>query len=328
MIRWGLITIVYSVIALSGVELIAEESIDQQIMSRHLRLIDTTPVNQPVILRLDLELLELVRQAKSKPIGSQAAWVAAGMSPQAQLYRRFGMSDLSGFAKLLLGQAEYPHVSLHLDAYQGRNLSEEIQAAYRSCVENNGGALPKAPIYKVAFGYQKQTNAAMEGRDRRTGRHIVILNLSALAEGDNWEAAILHETWHTFQGRIGKTLGERSVHEGMATYLTGVTDPDLQDHQLMMWTRSQWDAASQHHDAILQAFADSVDSQDASAVNAFTKLNVPLSSVPDAPDRCGYYVGLLACRAWRQEHPDRTIADLIATSAQDILQSLPLEKSP
>lgn len=299
-----------------------QDSVQKRVLDAHVKLIATTPVHEPVIMRLDLELELLTREAKKMPPETRVDWLAAGMSPQHRLYQRFGMGDLKGFAKLMLGEADYPHVKLHQDAFADRDLSNEIRSAYAKVSKAFGRPLPTAPIYKVAFGYQKQTNAAMEGRDRQTRRHIVILNRSALAHGDDWKSAIIHETWHTFQGVIGKSLKERSVHEGMATYLTGVIDPTLPDHKLMMWDKATWEAAEANRAAILAAFAKVGKSTDPKHINPFTKLNVRIPDLPAAPDRCGYYVGLLACRAWHAAHPQRTPADLIATSADDVLSAL------
>ena len=304
-----------------------QESIQKTILDQQLNLIDTTPADEPVIMRLDLELEQLTEQAKKMPQAERAKWLAAAMSPQGKLYQRFGMSDLNGFAKLMLGEAEYPHVNLHQDAFARRDLSAEIRAAYARVREAFGEPLAKAPIYKVAYGYQKQTNAAMEGRDRRTGRHIVILNRSALAEGDDWDAAIIHETWHTFQGDIGQTLQEKSIHEGVATYLTKLIDPQLPDHKIMLWDEQKWEAAEANRAAILAAFVKVKDSADSKQINAFTMLGRKIPDLPAAPDRCGYYVGLLACRAWQEAHPRLTPADLIAASADDILKSLPADTS-
>jgi hypothetical protein len=299
-----------------------QEAIQRTILKRQLRLIDATPASKPVVMRLDLELRQLTARAKQMPQAGRAQWLAMAMSPQGRLYQRFGMGDLRGFAKLMLGEAEYPHVSLHLDSYAGRDLTGEIRTTYRTVAESFGKPLAKAPIYKVAFGYQRQTNAAMEGQDRRTNRHIVILNRSALAEGDDWEAAVIHETWHTFQGFAGKSLMEQAIHEGKATYLTKLTNAKLADHKVMLWSEAKWEAAEANREAILIAFARAKDSSDPRRVNVFTKLNVKIPGLPAAPDRCGYYVGLLACRAWQTAHPTAKPADLISAKASDVYNAL------
>ena len=306
-------------------ESFAAEPIQQIVLKRQLKLIDDTPAHKPVIMRLDIELETLAKQAGGKPKAMRAKWLAAGLSPQAGLYRRFGMSDLVGFSKLVLGEAKFPHVRLHRDAFAGRDLTAEIQAAYQKVAKAYGKPLkklPGAPIYKVAFGYQKTTNAAMEGRDQRTRRHIVILNRSALAEGGDWDAAIVHETWHTFQGNIGKTLADRAIHEGVATHLTKVITPKLEDHKIMLWDKRKWQAAEARKAAIIKAFMRAKDTTDQKTINSFMVLGKSLPDVKGSPDRCGYYVGLLACRAWVKANPKATPADLIAAKPAAILRSL------
>ncbi|MEM9586814.1 MAG: DUF2268 domain-containing putative Zn-dependent protease, partial [Planctomycetota bacterium] len=132
----------------------------------------------------------------------------------------------------------------------------------------------------------------------------------------------IHETWHAFQGRIGSTLNERSMHEGVATYLTQVVDESLPDHKVMMWSSDQWQAATKHRDAIVKAFVAAKDSRNARDISGFTQLGGQVTGLREAPDRSGYYVGFLACRACQAAHPQRTPADLIATDPEDLLQSL------
>ena len=153
-------------------------------------------------------------------------------------------------------------------------------------------------------------------------RHIIVLNRSALAEGDDWDAAIIHETWHTFQGLIGKTLIERCIHEGMATCLTKVIDPKISNHDAMFWGEKTWKAAEDNHDALLRIITQIKGSTDQRQISAFTKLNVRIPNLPGAPDRSGYYIGMLACEAWHKAHPKQSIPDLMSVSASDLLESL------
>ena len=41
-----------------------------------------------------------------------------------------------------------------------------------------------------------------------------------------------------------------------------------------------------------------------------------------APSRCGYYVGLLAARAWAKANPDKGARDLIEADPEEIWQAL------
>jgi hypothetical protein len=187
-------------------------------------------------------------------------------------------------------------------------------------VKAGGKPLPKAPLYKVAFGYQLTTNAQMQGIDPKLGRHIVVLNRSALASGRLWDSAIIHETWHCFQESMAdkKTLWERALHEGVVTHLTQVVDPTLDDPTVMLWSPQEWEAAMKKRDEIVEAFAAVRNSDDQEVINKFMILGRPLPEVPGAPSRCGYFVAFLAARAWQGAHPKRGPAELIEARADEI----------
>ncbi len=305
-----------------------QDSIAKEMMDRQLKSINETPADVPVILRLDQQMEELLTRANKLPEADRVKFVADGLSPQHQLYAKFGMPDLNEFAKYLLGKARYPKVNLHRDAFAGRDLSAEIRAAYKRCCDLYGKPLSKAPLYKLAFGYQLTTNAQTEGIDRRLGRHIVVLNRSALAGGRSWQAAIIHESWHCFQIDKGKTLLENAMFEGVVTHLTQVVDPTLEDHEVMLWSKAEWDAATARRDAIIRAFAKDRDSTDPQVKNRYMILGQKLTSVPGAPSRCGYYVALLAVRGWQKAHPDLGAAELLATNPDDLWRTLPMETKP
>ena len=167
--------------------------IAKEMLERQLRAIKTTEAATPVVLRLDLEIEELLKRARALPAADQVAFVAGGMQSQRSLYTHFGMSDLKGFSAILLGQVRNDRVQLHRDAFAGRDLTREIHAAYQRCVKACGKPLPHAPIYKVAYGYQRATNARTVGIDTVSKRPIVILNRSALTPGRLWDSAIIHE---------------------------------------------------------------------------------------------------------------------------------------
>ncbi|MBL8857435.1 MAG: hypothetical protein JNL28_02875 [Planctomycetes bacterium] len=306
-----------------------EESIATQVLKAQLEIIKATKPADPVILRLDEELAQLEARAKKLPEARQVAFLAAGLSPQQGLYATFGMPDLNEFSKLLLGKAHYPKVDLHREAFAGRDLSAEIRAAYQCCAKAHGGPLPRAPLYKVAFGYQRTTNAQMQGIDSKLQRHIVVLNRSALAPGRLWDAAIIHETWHCFQPVVERnTLWERALHEGVVTHLTQVVNPTLDDATVVLWSKEEWDAAMKHKDAIVKAFAVDRASADQSVISNWMILGKGLPQIPEAPSRCGYFVALLASRAWQAEHPDKGPAELIAAPAEEIWQAFTKKTAP
>lgn len=307
-----------------GQPLAAQDGIAREILDAQLDQIAKTKPVDPVILRLDLELEELVNRARDLPEDDRVAFLAQGLSPQRQLYATFGMPDLTEFSKYLLGKARYPKVNLHRDSFPGRDLSREIHQAYQSCAKAYGKPLPRAPLYKVAFGYQASTNAKLAGIDRNLKRHIILLNRSALAGGRLWDAAIIHETWHCFQTfPVGKkSLLQQAMLEGVVTHLTQKTDPTLKDHTVMLWSEKEWKAAVQHQDQIIAVFDTHRRSKDPAIASAFMTLGKRLGPVPKAPSRTGYFVGLLAARAWMEAHPDKKAADLIAASPNDLWRAL------
>ena len=223
------------------------DALAREILAGHLRTIAEAGADEPAILRLDLELEDLLKRASKRPESERVAFLAAGLSPQRRLYAAFGMPDLAEFSRFLLGKVSYPNVDLHRDAFVGRDLSAEIRSAHSRIVAalktpSSGSPTRKGPVYKVAFGYQLTTNAQMQGVDRQSGRHVVVLNRSALAKGRLWDAAILHETWHCMQpvDVPRTTLLERAVHEGVATCLTQQIDPSLDDPTVMLWSSKEW----------------------------------------------------------------------------------------
>lgn len=297
----------------------AQDPIAKEVYAKQLQTLQDTGPSDPAILRLDVELEDLLSRAKKLKDG-KVRFLASGLSAQRGLYATFGMRDLRGFAKYLLGMAKYPKINLHRDAFANRDLSAEVVTAYRKCSKLFGKPLPKAPVYKVAFGYQRTTNAQMQGFDRRLGRHVVVLNRSALALGRLWDAAIIHETWHCFQKSMvtRKTLLARALHEGVVTHLTQMTDPTLKDHTVMLWSEKEWDAATKLREEIVAAFAKVIDSTEQKSFRAFMILGGELDSVKGAPSRCGYYVGLLAARAWQKANPKKSTAALLDASDKEI----------
>ena len=298
----------------------SDDAIAKEMLAGQLKVIADTAASDPVILRLDSELELLVNRAKKLGPRESVDFLAAGLSPQKRLYATFGMPDTQEFSKFLLGMAKYPKVDLHREAFADRDLSKEIEQAYQKCSKAFGRPLDKAPLYKVAFGYQRTTNAQMQGIDQRLGRNIVVLNRSALAPGRLWDAAIIHETWHCFQPSRGfkRTLQDRAFHEGVVTHLTQIVDPTLADHTVMLWSKAEWEAAWKRRDAIAKAFAEDRTSKEQEVMKSYMILGKPLGKVRGAPSRCGYFVGLLAARAWSEANPKKGPADLIKASADEI----------
>jgi hypothetical protein len=111
------------------------------------------------------------------------------------------------------------------------------------------------------------------------------------------------------------------LHEGVVTHLTQFVDPTLDDATVMLWSKDEWDAATKHKDAIAEAFAADRASVDQGVINNWMTLGKRLPQVTEAPSRCGYFIALLASRAWHGAHPDKGPADLIAAPAEEIWQA-------
>jgi|GEM_PF-5433156 len=288
-----------------------------------LAALDNSKPQQPVVMRFDLELDRLVEEAKATPRLLRSFWLSKRLQQsQKDICVRFGMPNIGLYAKYLLGEKDLPKVKLHRDALKNRDLEKEIRTAYVRVAKKLGKTHPKAPIYKVAYGYQEYTNAAMIGVDRESGRHVVLLNRSALEEKKGWESALLHESVHTFQGEMGTTLTERAIYEGVATYITKLIEPKLVDHQVLLWTAEKWKAAEARREKIIAAFAKAKDETEPKVTVPFLFLHEKLTSVDGAPDRTGYYVGYLACKAWHERNANRTAADLLAAKPDEILHAL------
>ena len=311
-------------LVLCALPLQAREPIAREVLEAQLKSIRETPASQPVVLRLDEELTRLVRRAKALPPDEQVGFLAEALGVQRGVYATFGMPDLPEFSRYLLGRVAYPKVQLRRDAFAKRDLTQELRDAYATCAKLHGKPLVRPPVYKVAFGYQNATNAQMQGRDARLERNVVILNRSALAEGRLWDAAILHETWHCYQPPIteAQTLLARAVFEGLATHLTQLADPTLDGPTVMLWSEVEWSAASERKDAIVAAFARRRDARDPKLWTPWLTLGKPLQSVPGAPSRCGYYVALLAIRAWHAQHPEAGPAELLAADPEAFWEAL------
>ena len=74
--------------------------------------------------------------------------------------------------------------------------------------------------------------------------------------------------------------------------------------------------------AIIRAFAKQRYVTDSAQLQQFLALHKPLQAVPGAPDRTGYYVALLAIRAWVRQHPQRPLQDLFTVSPAEFWQAL------
>jgi len=230
--------------------------------------------------------------------------------------------DLSLFVAALLGllpgkygTAPYPgFLESRQDAIdiqnQGRNFTHEILSSFALIQKEWGHELPTgyAPIYLVTYGYRNAANAKMFGylNDERC---MTFLNLGArnMLQPDTFEIAIRHETWHCFH-RIDNSprdLRKLTFREGVVTYLTSTTgNASYSNPDVLFWSFQEWQAAEERKRDILLEYAKVQSDTNPQTLSEWTRAGVPLSTVPGAPSRCGYYVGLLAYRAYVQQQQE------------------------
>lgn len=197
-----------------------------------------------------------------------------------------------------------------------------LEKADRKVVKAFGGRRGPRPVVYTIVTRPGITNAQVIGKDPDTGRMRMVLNLAAHQSLEMLQLSAVHEFVHTLQKSHGGTLLERALHEGVAVYASQELEPGTGDHETLMWTADKLAAANQRRTAILRAFRQLKDSRDIRRIGCFVYAGSPLRYVPGAPDRCGYYVGWLAVKAWRQKHPDRPLADLLKVNAAEILSAL------
>lgn len=145
-------------------------------------------------------------------------------------------------------------------------------------------------------------------------RCFVWLNLgaSSMLQPQTFRSAAVHETWHCIQFKVVANNGSGSgtqqrnlLHtaliEGFATYLTMLVSPDLSETELLFWTDEELAAANERSTEIIQAFEKDRNKTNHQDLREWYYLDIPLSSVPGAPSRSGYYVAYLAIQAYADQ---------------------------
>jgi hypothetical protein len=198
-------------------------------------------------------------------------------------------------------------------------LLKEAEAKVTKAVGPRQG--PRPIVYTIVTK-PNITNAQVIGKDSATGRMRMTLNLAAHDSVQKLCLSALHEFVHTLQRPHHGTLLESSLHEGVAVYVSQQLLPGTKDHEALMWTEEKLAAANKRRTAILRAFRSLKDSRDSRRIGGFVYLGSPLRAVRGAPDRCGYYVGLIAVKAWRQKHKQRPMGDLLKINAAEIFAAL------
>jgi len=303
-----------------------------EILARVTNQMDLTPVGEPFVFRVDQLADELAARANASIANEQERinFVMEGLQATGiwgdVLQTGSGEPDLMLFAAAMVGAlpGKYgvePHPGF-LESRQaafdlqkeGRNLTEDVLVSYDKVIAEYGQdetlPLSAAPFYIVTYGYEFATNAKnygiIPGGDIGAGRNLIVLNIGAhrMLEPDYFDSATIHETWHCFHSPTDLSpddLLKRTLREGVVMYLTSVIGPEYSDHTLLFWSEEELSAAEARKADILMEYQAARLETDQAKVNEWYVLGVPLSTVPGAPSRSGYYVALLVFRAYTEQ---------------------------
>lgn len=284
--------------------------------------------DEPAVVRLDLALERLLAEGADLAPGERALHAARGLVGFGDVLQRLGAGrDLLPFVARLA--AEGSSLELARGLALERDLDAAVRDAWRTCARALGPPPSPAPVYYLAVGDERSTNAQTFGVDPLTGRPRIALNLAALARGRHLEAALVHETAHAFHffggGRgpeRGDRLADRALVEGVATLLAQRLVDDLGDADALLWSAEELAAAAARRGELTAAFRADASSTDPARHAPWLVLGVANDRVAGAPSRSGYYVAWLAARAWMDADPARGPADLLDASADDVLAAL------
>ena len=298
-------------------------------------LLSRTPSDEPVIFRVDQLTDALVEYANSNIASGQdrIKFVMSGLRVtdifDDVIYDVDKGSDVSLFVAALLGllPGDYgiePHPNFleshgaALQAQNTRNFTLEILQAHDDVMDFLGGTgsiNTSAPLYQLSYGYERATGSKTVGYFDidNVSRCFVWLNLGAtgMLQPEIFRSAAVHETWHCIQfkeiahngssGTQKRNLLHTSLIEGFATYLTMLVNPDLSETELLFWTNEDLAAANERSTEIIQAFEKDRNEIDHQGLREWYYIDIPLSSVPGAPPRSGYYVAYLAMQAYADQ---------------------------
>jgi hypothetical protein len=279
---------------------------------------------EPTLHRCDLDLERALDAAAEPATNDDRTRIQRVVERQRGLYRLFGIGSPEVYARFLTtGHKMRAELDAARKHFAGRDVGKDVVAAYHRTCERLGRTRPRAPDFWLFHAWSRSTNARTQGSGKPDEPIKVFLNLPALARGRHFEAAIVHESVHTLQAPMrAATLLDRAAHEGVATYVSLQLVPGLSKPDAMFWPKASWDAAEQRRDAIVAAFAERRSSSKDQDLAGFVYLAQPLVAVPGAPDRCGYYVGLLMAEAWTRANPKRPLGDLLDASPTDLWKAL------
>ena len=274
---------------------------------------------QPRVIRLDLDHDRLLKSAPLNADG-RALRLARGLVGYAHVYGALGATDLLPYAEQLLAQRDAIERARMM--FAGRDHTEDVLAAYRKCEEALQLSPNSTPVFYVMYGLPDASNAKNFGIDAVTRRKQILFNLTALAVGAHYEAAIIHESIHSFQNLEGTRLVDRAMAEGVATVLSQQLTTGLSDADALLWTAEEFEAAEAGRERLIQAFLRDAPSTEDEVQKHWLILGITLPNLPETPSRSAYYVAWLAARAWMAEDGTRGPAELIRATPDELLASL------
>ncbi len=205
---------------------------------------------------------------------------------------------------------------------KNRNLIREVKDLFDLTVKTLGKAKGPQPVFYLLYGPSNGTNAKAFGPDSQTQRPQILLNLLRLQDQEDFEIAVIHETIHTLQKPYSRTLGDRIVQEGMATYLSQALRKGTSTTKAMMWSAKDQKAAERLENKIIRTIKKLKDSTSIQVQREFLQLGKSPSSIPGAPSRCGYYAGYLAVKKWAEKHAKKDLKKVLKASTEEILGEL------
>lgn len=274
--------------------------------------------SRPRVVRLDRDFLRLCEEAQNIAGDENVLRIANGLIGYKQVFQAMGSSDL--FAMLTDQLKNKERIEHANDFFADRDLTKEITNTFSRTEKLLGGLDGPKPIYFVIYG--ALTNAKTFDHHPQTGRPQVALNLLSLSRGNHWEAAVAHETVHTFQDVArAKTLLAKCVNEGVATYLGQQINP-TSDEDALFWSQEELAAAESRFAAIYRAFDEEKLETNPERIKPFIMLETPLRSVRGAPSRTGYYLAFRACKAWCESNPGKPASALLRATPEEIWAAL------
>ena len=275
--------------------------------------------SRPSVVRLDREQSFLFDRARAQSGGEQALRLARGLRGYQTVLAKLGYENLFVDAHRMLHDTAIDRARAR---FAELDLDEWVRSVYEECVEFVGVRPDPAPVFYFAYGPQEGTSAVAFDPDPQTRRRQVAFNLCAMRDAEHLRESMIHEIVHTMQKGVQRRLMDRALNEGSAVFLTQALEPGYSDARVLGWSESELAAARQRHGEILRAFLRSFESPDRRQWRAFVHGAEPLEAVPGAPSRTAYYLGFLACRAWRSAHPREPLSELLRADPEEIFALL------